>query len=336
MKNAYILNKLSFIVVTWCLGLLSTNANSFANFFTAFHHPTNIVIPDYGGGRFGDQLLAFSHALYFAVKQQKELYLVPFKYSDQLMVDRLVKKYTPEVKATYNNIINFKGGDIYPDSILKSSIVIPFFPAARTIEYTWSKYPTFFVDWNNITFKQLLRELITPQYPLQLTKPLKHKISIALHVRKGGGFDQFTPNDFYNQEMPVYKLPPDEYYVNQIKLVSAMLDNPELYIFLFTDDQNPQDIAERYQEMINLPSITIDYRKEQNHHTANVLEDFFSIMEFDVLIRSESSFSFMAQQLGDHKMIITPGNFLPDTRIPSGILEIPDWNYLMTKARNNV
>ena len=68
---------------------------------------------------------------------------------------------------------------------------------------------------------------------------------------------------------------------------------------IFTDDPSPEKIAAKYEAALNNPQIEIGYRKENNSHDANVVEDFFSFMAFHALIRPASHYSEMAAALGE-------------------------------------
>ena len=62
----------------------------------------------------------------------------------------------------------------------------------------------------------------------------------------------------------------------------------------------------KFQKALQNPRITFDCRINDNGHNANVLEDFFSMMDFDCLIRPGSHFSRFVQRLGNNKVVIYP------------------------------
>ena len=62
----------------------------------------------------------------------------------------------------------------------------------------------------------------------------------------------------------------------------------------------------KFKNILNNPRITFGYRENDNCHNANVLEDFFSMMEFDCLIRPGSHYSRFVQRLGKNKVVIYP------------------------------
>lgn len=259
-----------------------------------------VAMPGYSGGRFGDNLVAVAHTLYYALTHKTDFSFTPFKYSDQLELTTFAQT---------------------PVRDIQQIITIPYFPVAGTFGCTSNEYSPFFVDWQNQDFKDLLREVIKPTKQLNFITPPDHKISVAVHVRTGRGYDNWTDEEIKRNQAVLYKAPLEQYYLDQINTVSKLLENQPLYVYLFTDDPHPAELAQRYATAINNPLIEFDYRKNNNHHDANVLEDFFSLMNFNILIRSESSYSLMAHKMGDHDMVIFPGEFLPHSRVQKGLID---------------
>ncbi len=285
----------------------------------------NGAVPCYSGGRFGDNLLAFAHALYFAIKNKLTLYYVPFTYSEQLLLDDSIPKFTSEIEKRFKDSEIFSSRDITVKESVKSTLfTIPYFPEANI----WDQQIPFFVDWDDNEFKNSLTNLIKPKFDLWLIEPPEDKISIALHVRKGGSWSDESELSQDVEKLClgnlIYKIPLDNYYINQIKIIAELFKDKPLYIFLFTDDQNPQVLIDKYKELVDIPGIEFDCRKEENDHCFNVLEDFFSMMNFDVLIRPESNFSIMAEKLGNHSIVISPGRFLRNSRIQAGLITIKE------------
>jgi hypothetical protein len=83
----------------------------------------------------------------------------------------------------------------------------------------------------------------------------------------------------------------------------------KIYIHIFTDDEPPEKIVDYLKKQVQNHPVTYGYRKEKNKHNRHVLEDFFAMMQFDVLIRPISNFSKMAEYLGNHSLVITPVSF---------------------------
>lgn len=283
------------------------------------------VIQMKSGGRFGDNLLALAHALYFAQQNSYELLYSPFPYSDQLALDTIAKKYVDGAEKFFERLIKYPGGSAVLPSDLRAQIrnllfVIPYFPES-CFEYTVSPQQNQFpVAWEDQKFKDALCKLVAPRNELNLIQPKKDKISVAVHARLGGGFDVIGPGT--NEKLLRYKIPHEEYYIEQIRKMSELCGHAPLYVFLFTDDRDPKGLMDRFRQKIGIPSIEFDCRKEDNAHDKNVLEDFFSIAQFDCLIRSESCYSFMAEKIGDFSIVISPADPAPGSVIHEGLVNI--------------
>lgn len=285
------------------------------------------VIPCYSGGRFGDNLIAFSHSLYFAMKNHYKLLLVPFPYSDALMLDNYLAKYSPQMEYNFKEKVRFRGPSVFVNKKIESTLfLIPYFPESP-YEYGHELWHSFPIDWNDRYFRNELRRLIKSKEPLHLITPPKDKISIAIHIRRGGSFNEEAEISsnialLIAQKNLIYKMPVDDYYINQIKTVGEIFKETPLYVFLFTDDRHPEILAEKYMNELNNPYVEFDYRRSQNDHHMNVLEDFFSLLNFDILIRPESNFSIMAEKLGDHALVISPGKLKDRSCINEGIVKV--------------
>jgi len=102
------------------------------------------------------------------------------------------------------------------------------------------------------------------------------------------------------------RLPPEQYYIDQIKMLSKILNDPPLFVYIFTDDANPKRIVNKFNEVLQKPNITFACREQGNRYDTNILEDFFAMIKFDCLIRPHSHFSMSAQLIGNHKIVIYP------------------------------
>jgi hypothetical protein len=307
--------KLYFVTILFLVGISSLS----------ICRQNNAVVQIKAFGRFGDNLISMAHAIYFSYKNHCKLLYDPFIYSDQLVLSEKVKPYFPGIEGAFTSSIIYPGGSgIIPENVSRTLFKIPYFPEAP-IEYkgkeVWNYFPT---QWDDPQFKRILRKLIAPKYTLALIEPRRDKVSVAVHIRKGGGFEHDIFNNTNNvyAGLITYKFPYEEYYIQQIKKLSELLNHIPLYVFLFTDDQSPQELIQRYEKLVGIPSIEFDCRKTGNRHDKNVLEDLFSMSKFDMLIRPESSFSIMAEKLGDFSLVISPADLLPGTVVHGGLVNI--------------
>lgn len=287
------------------------------------------------GGRLGDQLLSYLHAKWISFIHNIPLLYKPFSYSDQLALHFLEKSY--QSNNNFLHVIEFKKNQPFIVNPKNQTLyIIPYFPESveelQTPEpgintnHMYGSLPQmrqewlyFAVDWNNKDFLKEIRKTIRPINKLSLIKPPQDIISVAVHVRKnGGGYDlpllhginekDYNPKQIYVDVVFPCKHPPDEYYIEQIKTIYKLFNNQSLYVFIFTDDPNPKKIAEKYRTAIDVHNIIFDYRQEPNNHYTNVLEDLFSIPNFDCLIRPDSNITIVASKLADYKVLITPAH----------------------------
>jgi hypothetical protein len=277
-------------------------------------HPVSLDIPkpakavsyQKSSGRFGDQLMNYLHAKWISYKYDMPLLYVPFPYSDQLVLDHVEIPYENTDLNQFSTVIYpYKGFDVDYGAHTSALYVIPYFPESLsefTPESGWYYFP---VDWEDAGFRTQIKSLIRPlsiQPSLDLPKD---RITVAVHVRHGGGFDV---SDLW--KLYPLKVPPISYYIEQIKKIYEIYNHQPLYVYIFTDYQRPQEYAKLFKMTCKGLDILFDYRKQENNHYSNVLEDFFEMTRFDCLIRPESNFSIMAAKIADFKVMITPIHFI--------------------------
>lgn len=264
----------------------------------------------YQGSRFGDNLVCYVHAKWLSFITGIPFYYMPFEYSDQLVLhtkELSLSSFSYEDKITVdnNNLSSL-------DPVLNTLYEIPYFPefSADPNDLLYFK-----VNWDNQEFYNEITSLIKPLDESSNIKLPADCISVAVHVRKGGGFDlpllsgnpiRRPINQYADVRWPL-RFPPNEFYIEQLKQISEMHNNPPLYVYIFTDDRNPLLLTQLFAcQLSNYPNITFDCRKEGNSHDAHVVEDLFAMTKFDCLIHPLSNYSFMAAQLACYKVEIFP------------------------------
>jgi hypothetical protein len=276
-------------------------------------------------GRFGDQLFHYVRARYVAHCWGLAYLCRPFKYSDQLVLHDAYPSYEHHKNsfAQYRALKHWEDVHALEDNTLYG---IDFF-FTSTKWGSWDEICTWDGALEDKAFIEEMKRMISPIKPLALVSVPQDKHAVAVHVRKGGGFDRplysqqiyrsilqprkihrgaSKPPQGYEDVIWPLKLPPDQYYIDQIKRLYNMLGCKPMYVYIFTDDRNPERIAGLYGRHLKLPNVTFDYRRTNNHHANNVLEDFFSMSKFPYLIRSGSHFAQMAQIIGNHTIVIYP------------------------------
>jgi len=268
---------------------------------------SSAVTYTFSGGRFGDNLLSYCHAKWISYKYNIPLLYKPFDYSDQLMLHQLEFPYSEELEEQFGTVVTYSI-DSTIDGESGSLYGIPFFPESN-FNRNDDVFPFLFsVDWEDPGFKALLKTMICPINPLHMPKLLNGVLSVAVHVRKGTGWDipnyRITPAQL-TASHPL-RFAPDSFYIEQLKKIAQIFPDGIIYVYLFTDHDDPASLALKYTRAVNCGRMIINYRTEKNNEFINVLDDFFALTRFDCLIRPDSNFSFIASKLGDYKVQISP------------------------------
>ena len=87
-----------------------------------------------------------------------------------------------------------------------------------------------------LSFIEDLKKNIYPRHPLEKVAIPENCISIAVHVRNGGGFVVDTEQE---KERCPLRFVPDEFYIDQITRIADMFPEHNLYVHIFTDHLEP-------------------------------------------------------------------------------------------------
>ncbi|MEN9654610.1 MAG: hypothetical protein RL235_722 [Chlamydiota bacterium] len=293
MKQWYYLS--AFIFACLVVGLLATQRT--------------IVINDKHSGRFGDGLLTYLHAKWFAKSRGISFLYRPFHLSNQLVLDDeeipyLNKALRRELKLKPFFKASTKWRRIWSKiPLIPVQYVCPYFPEVGW-ELKHDRFGDMFgVDWHNPEFRAECLHMIAPKEPLQLVLPPRDAVSIALHIRLGGGFDL---QDHRFVKAPL-KFPPFDFYIGGLQYAAALFPDKPLFCQVFTDDEHPDRLIHRLKEALP-PNVQITFasRGSENRHDANVIEDFHSLFHYDILIRPQSSFSIVPSLLNDFAVVYAP------------------------------
>lgn len=266
------------------------------------------------GGRFGDCVSNCCKAYYYAHKYHLKFLYQPFIYSDQLMLSQLEAEFHPDDEKQFSHTVQVTCEDDIKLKRNKTQNVL-------FVSNFYSKTPGLYeYGIQDPLFATQLKKLLMPIAPPNFVKKPENSMIAAVHVRKGGGFDSQCADQIWPT-----KFPPDQFYIDQIKILRKLVAQEKLLIiYLFTDDPNPGALAARYEKILNDASISFIYRQSDNSHDAHVIEDFYLMSQCDCLIRSSSLFAKAAQLLGNHEIIMYPvqGYWKDDTLIidPVGII----------------
>lgn len=328
--------------------------------------------------RLGDNIITFCKAYYFSVLHNIPLLYNTFPYSNDFVLHTKFNKLSDEVKK-FHKIINVDKPDDISNALASDEPILfqCHFLTETPLLYNYSR--------DNPQFETNLKKLIFPVARLPQLPHHDEVTTVALHVRKGGGFDlplsslqQYAKNepikgfflkkrsiesssidiwplkqiryDNYNDEIKKFiykkisfadylwpiKFPPNQYYLDQLKTIASKFPYKKFLVHLFTDDPNPHLIIEEYEKALcDYSQITFSYRKTDNHHTKNVVEDLFLMTQCDFIISAHSSFAFAAHILGNHSLIIYPVHAitLPDRVIMHTVIILAVENAHMPEKR---
>lgn len=262
----------------------------------------------FSGGRFGDNVLSYLHAKWLSYEYQMPLLYKPFPYSSELVMDDKEIRYD-EVRGNYSRQLNLSSQIPvpYPSNNIFTS---PYFPE---IEWELKKeyYFTFPINWEDKEFCRLAKEMISLKTERQLTWPPQDMLSVAIHMREGGGYD----GEEHKIQHPL-KTPPITFYIDSLKKVLELCEGRQIYCHIFTDALQPQFWIDKIvQALPEGAPIVFNYRQADNRHDSNVLEDFFSLFNFDILIRAESNYSIVPGLIHDYAIVCYPKTFSINGRV---------------------
>ena len=260
------------------------------------------VTYEFSGGRLGDNLLSYLHAKWISYKYEIPLLYKPFPYSNELVLDDEEIRFSPHLLPSNKKIVYLgRGQTVNLDTNVPTLYIVPYFPEAMW-ERKNPRWPYFEVNWDDPGFKDCIREMIKPKKKLELCEVQKDKVNVALHVRSGG---EFQPDKTLRSGVPL-KAPPTSFFIEQLETICRIFSDEKVHAHIFTDDSNPKELAEEFMEYFDERKVVFTYRETGNRYDKNVLEDLFSLLQFDCLIRPESNFSMIASFLADYKVLIYP------------------------------
>lgn len=261
---------------------------------------------DFSGGRLGDNLVSYFHAKWLAREFELPFLYKSFQFSNYFMLSELDQYFSNELIFAHGIRI---GSKYQAKNTAESTLItVPYFPES-VCEYDFAHVRDsfhYYVDWEDPLFKKEVIDCLQPKNPLKIPSIPPGYISVAVHVRRGGAFEDSS----VGQRNDPQKFPPDNYYTSQLQFISELFKDQPIYVYIFTDDLQPEVIAKNYAAAIKNPNAVFDWNKNRNvgSDINEILSDFYFMGKFDCLIRSASNFSIMSSQLGDYAFIIAPGH----------------------------
>lgn len=282
--------------------------------FLSFYAIAHGVTYDINTGRLGDRIKTYAKSKWFAYLLDCPFYYKPFAYSDQMMMHELETRFSSQTVTMFERIVPLRNKQNLVHFQRNNVLFETEFYHTQTPDLCRCVIES--PDYGNE-----IRKMAMPRGLTTLLYPPPSKFSIAVHVRRGSNGDWPMGgqqlNDENKQSTNIAKLVdyhypdkflPDQFFIDQVLALSDLLGNRPIFVFIFTDHNNPQAIMNLYKNKVNRPNVSFDCRKVSNCHNHYVMEDFFSMAYlFDCLIRSpDSNFGWAAQLIGNHKIVIYP------------------------------
>jgi hypothetical protein len=275
--------------------------------------------------RLGDCLCIYARARWFSYKYNIPLLYSPFPYSDFLQLSHQHQLTQKDITVPQKTVR------------LLSNIHLEPHAGLLYLQYGINNATTIPVE--DRAFITLLRQELAPLKPLTYDFSIpQDRITIAMHYRRGGGFDgpllsetlltlqqaeklrpilsanprrikitPFNPDQSgkpYADALFPLKFPAHMYYVESLKEIAKIFNQRPLHVHLFTDHSEPETIVKSLQKTLSHLNISFAFRANNNTHNANVLEDLYGMQQFDCLIRSGSYFSLWASVLHDYAVLM--------------------------------
>ena len=279
-------------------------------------------------GRLGDNISTYLKAQYCSYITGICLLYKPFTYSDSFALHTMHESHeTIDPNNFHHHLKINKLDELFAHKEKDNTLFIIHFYTELP-----SLYDLKILDQQ---WKLIIDTLFVPQAPITMPQAHDDEVTVALHIRVGGGFDQplyslqwYTGHEssliyqkkeiekalpYADQKWPT-KFPPLQYYFDQLKKLRELVPiTKKLLVYLCTDDPQPAKLAHDFKTRLNDQTIQFVYREHDNAHDKNVVEDLICMSKCDCLIRSSSLFSKAAQILGNHKIIFAPLHSLWDT-----------------------
>ncbi len=274
----------------------------FVLFFCFVCSDESAVAYHFSSGRFGDNLLTYLHAKWFSYKTGSHVLYQRFPYSDMLKLSEIEKvggEYSQSawLCETDDPVSFFKKVSSTGSTVFH----IKYFPELSWGGECLNIKPKFHINWDDPEFNKLIRSSITPKEKLNYSiVPPKDKVSVAIHFRSGGAKERDL-----HQKWPL-KAPRLEFYIKQLKNLYSFLEESSLYVYIFTDSDYPEDIKATFKKMFKGDKIHFDISRKIRKWNDHVLEDFFSMSQFNCLIHARSNYSVCAGLIFDFDVEICP------------------------------
>lgn len=220
--------------------------------------------------RLGDNITTVCKAEYFSHVYGIPFFYKPFPYSDEFKVHSIATPFTAELEQQYQEKIVINCIQDIEDGLKSGKSIL--FESHFLTETPW----LYCYSRQNPKYLTLIQDIFSPLTPIQTLPKPPSVITVALHVRKGGGFDMplasqqeyddFTPikGIYLTKNMPAnscidiwpIKWPASTMYIEAVKKFVAQKTRNSDYVWPV---KFPPD-----QYYIDQLKYLADYLKDQN------------------------------------------------------------------------
>ncbi|MBS0620567.1 MAG: hypothetical protein JSS61_03805 [Verrucomicrobia bacterium] len=259
-------------------------------------------------GRFGDKILLYAQARYLSYSTGVTFLHAPFENSQHLVIDYDALPYH-DLRSHYQSVLKVNSEITLREFYHR--ILDPNSPSTLfMLEYfaedlsEWDNLPwtlAFDIPWKEEGFLAYLKQACRPSTSIPNFR-VQDRLNVADHVRTLSGGDRSETSIL---TFPL-KHPNLDYHERQIRRVYEWNKRRPMHVFLFSDTSLPADLIAEFRKRFVNEDIIFGIQELDEPDVNYVVQDFFAMQEFDVLITTRSNLSSMASHLGDFDLIITP------------------------------
>lgn len=133
--------------------------------------------------RLGDNIITLCKAQYFADLYDLKLFYKPFPYSHNFTVHQSIPHLTKEEEKKFTKTISVNSSRDIEDNLNSSDLIL--FESHFLSETPW----LYFYSRQVPKFEKKIKEIFSPIIKIDTLPKPPAVVTVALHVRKGGGFD---------------------------------------------------------------------------------------------------------------------------------------------------
>lgn len=260
-------------------------------------------------GRFGDHVMGYAQARYLSYMTALPFFYRPFPYSDKINIEFQALPYD-QASRQYSSTFYVHSGDTLIEFFRRlvdpqtppTLFIIAYFPTdISEFEGHIPRSLVLHTRWDDPEFHKLLQQAFLPR--IQLPNLRKEGcLNVADHVRTLSGGDGIHSSI---DPLPL-KHPKLSYHRRQIQKIYEWNLRKPMHVFLFSDTGCPLKLVENFREYFAGTNITFEIQNLDRPDTDHVLQDFYAMQQFDVLIATQSNLSMMASRIADFDMVIFP------------------------------